>query len=143
MSNVQSAFNEDEISRFNAEYVRYADLIFQTVFGVCLSHSKSMDLTYATFAHLSANLKKNLAEPNPKLNCLTVLSRIIMGDKLDIAPANKERNKLLASLDKDARLVLILVDFTGLLVDEAATAIDMDQAKVRKLLANARENLTK
>ena len=142
MSNVQSAFSEDEINRFTSDYVRHTDLIFQTVFGVCLSHSKSMEFTYSTFAHLSAEMTKSLASPNPKLHCLTVLSRLIMGDKLEIAPANQDRNRLLASLSQDARLILTLVDFTGLLVDEVAQALDLDAAKVRKLLANAREKLT-
>ena len=142
MSNVQSAFSEDEINRFNAEYVGHADLIFQTVFGVCLSQSKSVDFTYATFTQLTSNLSKTLAHPNPKLNCLGILSRIVLADNLEIAPANRDRNKLLASLEKNARLVLILVDFAGLLVDEAASVMDIDAVKVRKLLASAREKLT-
>ncbi len=142
MSNVQSAFSEDQINRFNGEYVRYADLVFQTVFGVSLSHSKSMELTQTTFARLTSNMAKTLAEPNPKLHCLTVMSEILMADSGEIAAANKDRNKLLASLDKDSRIILTLVDFTGLLVDEAAAAMKMDASKVRKLLAGAREKLT-
>lgn len=122
-----------------------ADLVFRLGFALTLSRKEASQLVHATFKTMIGDLASLLDQTTPELRvrlCKACFQHFkamkghLEGESAKIA-------KFFGTLAHEARAALVMVDFAGLTVSEAAAALQIKEDKMRLYMAEARKGLLK
>lgn len=137
-------FDEKQINLFLEQYASRADLVYRLGTMLTLSFEGAEKLTDKAFKLLSEDFDQASKTTNPVLLLMALAWQAYLKIKNETFKAADSRFlKMLKPLSLEQRAVLYGVDVLGLDIGEVAKIFGSDEIKVRQLLAQGRQGLTK
>lgn len=142
---VQSAknYNDDLINFYDEQLIVRADLVYRFAFAASLNLDTASRLVRQTFEDVAGNVEA-LHRKGNGLNAelLSICWNHYKKSRDKSSPQSKSQVvKVLSDLAVEERVILVAVDVLGMTPGEMQGVVGLDQASLRKNLANARRTL--